>query len=111
MVDALPISSTTSNDSVEEDDDYTPADNQRARRSNRIRRQQSAPAHTAPNRIAALAASETACVPDLTIQRRKLARGLGRAHLDLQMKEWAFEENFAGVVIDEDRGKPLNIGT
>ena len=60
-----------------------------------------------PNRIAALAASETAFISDLTVSQRKLTHGLGRASLDLQMKELAFEENFAGVVIDEDTGEAL----
>ena len=90
-----------------EDNNYEPTINHRARRSKQIMRRQSVPTHTGPNRIAALAASKTASVPDLTVQQRKLTRGFGRANLDLQMKEWAFEENFAGVVIDEDTGKAL----
>ena len=94
-------------DSDDEDDDYNPTINHRARRSKQVLRQQSAPTHTGPNHIAALAASETASVPDLTVQQRKLTHDLGRANLDLQMKELAFEENFTGVVIDENTGETL----
>ena len=52
-------------------------------------------------------ARETAFIIDLTVQRSKLARGFGGANLDLQLKEWAFKENFAGVVIDDVTGEAL----
>ena len=91
--------------SEDEDDDYEPTLSQRTLRSQRVMQRQRK--STEPNHIAALAASETTCIPDLTVQRRKFTRGYGHANLDLQMKEWALQENFAGVVINEDTGEAM----
>ena len=41
------------------------------------------------------------------MQRSKLAQELGGANLDLQLKEWVFEESFAGVVINDVTGEML----
>ena len=46
-------------------------------------------------------------MPDLTVQRSKLARWWGGANLNLQLDEWAFEQNFTGVVIDDTTGEAL----
>ena len=58
-------------------------------------------------RIAALAAQEQADVLDLTIGERKLTRGWALANHHLQMDEWAFEDYFAGAIIDETTGESL----
>ena len=36
-----------------------------------------------------------------------MTKGLGRANMNLQLNEWAYQECFAGAVIDEDTGKAL----
>ena len=58
-------------------------------------------------RIALLVAKETASIPDLTINSRKITKGLGRANMNIQLNEWAYQKFFAGVVIDEDTGKAI----
>ena len=54
-----------------------------------------------------LAAHEKASMPDLTIKDKKIRRGWASANLDLQMKEWAFQEQFAGAIINDKTGKKL----
>ena len=58
-------------------------------------------------RIAALAAWETATVPDLSCRDQKYANSLSAANKHLQMKEWAFEAYFAGAIIDEVKGQSM----
>ena len=58
------------------------------------------------HRIAALAATETAHVPRLAIQQKRYTQGYAAANLELQLKEWAFDQhnewatkyNFVGAV-------------
>jgi len=51
---------------------------------------------------------EKAKIPDLKVDtNRKLARGYGLANEVLQMSEWAYEDLFAGAVIDEVTGESL----
>ena len=59
------------------------------------------------HRIAALAATETATVPNLVISEGKLIRGWAQANQNLQLNEWAYKEFFAGVIIDEKTGESL----
>ena len=67
------------------------------------------------HRIAALATTETAHVPRLAIQQKKYTQGYAAANLELQLKEWAFDQhnewatkyNFAGAVVDKETGKLL----
>ena len=57
--------------------------------------------------IVALAAHEKVSMPDFTIKDNTFRRGWASANLDLQMKEWAFEEHFAGAIIDDKTGEKL----
>ena len=36
-----------------------------------------------------------------------MTKGLGRANMNLQLNEWAYQEFFSGAVIDEDTGQAL----
>ena len=63
----------------------------------------------------ALAAAETADIPDLATQQSKLTRGYGAANLELQLREWGNESlskwdeanNFAGAIVCPTTGKTL----
>ena len=46
------------------------------------------------HRISALAAKETATIPDLTISKGKITRGWTKANQNLQLDEWAFKQFF-----------------
>ena len=47
-------------------------------------------------------------MPTMTIrQNRSVSRGLYQANEALQMKEWAFDELFAGVILDDETGESL----
>ena len=59
------------------------------------------------HRFAFLAAKEQAAIPDLTLKSKKLARGWSGANLDLQLNKWAYEDHFAGAVIDKETGDSL----
>lgn len=59
------------------------------------------------HRIMALAAQKKATVPDLSIRNTNTARGWVSVNLDLQMKEWAFKDHFAGAIIDNKTGSKL----
>jgi hypothetical protein len=50
---------------------------------------------------------EKAEVPDLSIKNNKTTRGWASANMNLQMREWAFKEHFAGAIIDDKTGKKL----
>ena len=52
------------------------------------------------HRIAALAATETASMPNLNIKPHKLAKGMAGANLSLQLNEWGYEDLFAWTVLD-----------
>ena len=56
---------------------------------------------------ACLAAKETASIPDLTINSRKMTKGLEQANTNLQLNEWAYQFIFEGSVIDDDTGQAL----
>ena len=58
-------------------------------------------------RIAALAATESAVIPDLPLSESKYKRGFASANKHLQMNKWAFHSCFAGSTIDEITGKSL----
>ena len=55
----------------------------------------------------ALAAKETAVVPPLAVEQRKLTRGYASANLSLQLDEWAHETYFVGAILDEETGDKL----
>ena len=59
------------------------------------------------HRIAALAAQETAPWPGLNIRTHKLAKGMAGANLSLQLNKWAYEDLFAGAVLDHNTGAQL----
>ena len=59
------------------------------------------------HQIAALVANKKSEMPDLSIKNKKLTREWASANLDLQMKESAFKDNFAGAVIDKKIGEKL----
>ena len=59
------------------------------------------------HRIAALAANETATIPNLAILEGKLTRGWTKANQNLQLDEWAFQDCFAGAIIDKTTGESL----
>ena len=46
-------------------------------------------------------------MPDFTIKDNKFRRGWASANLDLQMKKWAFQEHFAGAIIDDKTGEKI----
>ena len=46
-------------------------------------------------------------IPDLKVQKRKLARGWAGANLSLQLSKWGYKDLFAGAIIDEDTGRKL----
>ena len=79
------------------------------RRSKRVLQQLRDNKKDGLHRIAALAAKETAEVPDLWVKSNKLANGLASANLSLQLNEWAYEgaSGFAGSVIDKATGKQM----
>ena len=79
------------------------------RRSKRILQQLRDNENDGLHCIAALAAKETAEVPDLWVKSNKLANGLASANLSLQLNEWAYEgaSGFAGSVIDKATGKQM----
>ena len=69
----------------------------------------------APHRIIALVATEKAEIPRLVIKQHKLTRGYGAANLELQLREWGYEDhidwaeanNFAGAIVCPKTGKTL----
>ena len=60
-----------------------------------------------PHIIVALVATEKAEIPRMAIQQHKLARGYGAANLELQLREWGYENhsywaeanNFARAIV------------
>ena len=46
-------------------------------------------------------------MPDLLIKNKKFSRGRASSNLDLQMKEWASVDHFAGAIIDNKTDKKL----
>ena len=59
------------------------------------------------HRIAALTAQETEAWPDLDLKTHDLARGIAGANFSLQLHEWAYEDLFAGTILDEKTGAQL----
>ena len=58
-------------------------------------------------RIAALAASESAVIPDLPLGTSNYNRGFAAANQHLQMDEWDFKTYLAGAIVDEVTGRSL----
>ena len=56
-------------------------------------------------RIAVLAASESAVLPDLPIAQSKYNRDFVAANEHLEMNEWAFERHFSRAIVDEVAGR------
>ena len=54
-----------------------------------------------------MASNETDDMLDLSIRSRRFTRGVGGANMDIQISEWAYEDFFAGSVIDEDTGESM----
>lgn len=50
----------------------------------------------------ALVAKETAAVPPLAVEQRKLTRGYASANLSLQLDEWAYDTYFVGATLGEN---------
>ena len=98
-------------DGEDDDKDNRPASSRKSgrtiRRSKRALQQLRDNKKEKPHLIVALAAHEKLSMPDLTIKDDKFRRGWASANLDLQMKEWAFQENFAGAIIDDKTGEKL----
>ena len=104
--DSPPPSTDAAYISDDEDDDVPT--NHRQRRSKRVMAQMRHDDRQQLHRIACLVANETASVPDLTLkQGRGLTQGLQGANERLQFDEWAREDLFCGVIIDEDTGESL----
>ena len=80
---------------------------QGSRRSKRVLSQLRQNEKNGLERIASLAAWESAVVPDLSCRDKKYANSLSAANNQLQMSEWAFEAYFAGAIIDEITGQPM----
>ena len=55
----------------------------------------------------ALATNETATVPPLAVDQRKLTRGCNCANLNLQLDEWAYTAYFVRTILDEETGEQL----
>ena len=92
----------------DDDDDNGNNEHYRARRSKRILRQQRIDDQQEMHRVVLLVGEEKAKIPDLKVDtNRKLSRGYGLANEVLQMSEWAYEDLFAGAVIDEVTGESL----
>ena len=75
------------------------------RRSKRILSQQEEQENPNLHRIYDLAENETATLPPLAVDQRKLTRGYHAANLSMQLDEWAYKYYFAGAIIDQDIGK------
>ena len=59
------------------------------------------------HRIVALAAKETAVVPPLAVEQRKLTRDYAGANLSLQLDKWAYDTCFVGSILDDNTGDKL----
>ena len=99
-------------DDEEEEDGWdepmpSPVPGQGLRRSKRVIEQLRRNEMDGLERVAALAASESAAVPDLALGTSKYSRGYAAANQHLQMDEWAFETYFAGAIVDEVTGRSL----
>ena len=84
-----------------EDKDAAP----QPRRSKQILSQRQPDEDNSLQRIVALAANETATVPPLAVDMRKLTRGYHSANLSLQLDEWAYKTYFVGAILDEKTGE------
>ena len=74
--------------SDDDDDDARPTRRRRSPRLNNfLEDERPDRPSNAPHKIVALAAAETADIPDLATQQSKLTRGYGAANLELQLKE------------------------
>ena len=76
-------------------------------RSQRILSQRQPTESESLNRVVALAAKETAVVPPLSVEQRKLTRGYVSANLSLQLDDWAYDAYFVGAILDEKTGDKL----
>ena len=96
----------------EEEEDWSapspaPVPGQGLRQSKRVIEQLKRNEKEGLERIAALAVSESAVVPDLPIAQSKYNRGFVAANHHLQMDMWAFGVYFAGAIVDEITGRSL----
>ena len=92
---------------VSDDEDDDPQAATSKRRSRRIQSQRQPDKYDTLHRIVALAAKETATVPELAVHQRKLTMGYHCANLSLQLDEWAHDFYFAGAIIDETTGEKM----
>ena len=83
----------------------TPGDGRR--RSKRVLQQLRANEKDDLHNIVMLAANETATVPEMHIKSDITKRGYAAANQHLQLDEWAYEQYFAGAVIDKKTGESL----
>ena len=103
----LPSSGNNGPNYIEDDESVAP-NNHRARRSKRLLSQHHNDDQQQLHRILSLVANETATIPNLEVKRdRKVSRGLGHANETLQMDEWAYEDLFAGAIIDDVTGESM----
>ena len=83
-----------------------PPPNQQLRRSKRVMQQIRQNNQEGLHRIVALAATESAVVPGVTVnEHARYARGYAGANQKLQLNEWAYD--FVGAIIDEKTGEKL----
>ena len=54
-----------------------------------------------------MTAKKTAIIPNLAISKGKLTRGWTKANQRLELDEWAFQDYFAGAIIDKTTGESL----
>ena len=99
-------------DDDEEEEDWSaptssPVPGQGLRRSKHVIEQLRHNEMEGLERIAALAASESAVIPDLPLGSSKYNRGFTAANQHLQMDEWALETYFAGTIVDEVTDRSL----
>ena len=98
----LPPNSVQASKTINAAIDPEPSFSNQIRRSKRISAQVKQNGH-----IACLAAKETSSIPYLTINSRNMTKGLCQANTNLQLNEWAYQDFFAGVVIDDTTGQAL----
>ena len=58
-------------------------------------------------RIAVLAATETATISNILCKDSNFTRGWSNANNNLQMENWAFEQYFVGAIINEETGEAM----
>ena len=96
---------------ISDEEDGKPSRPRVVRHSKRILSQQEEQENPNLHRIYDLAENETATLPPLAVDQRKLTRGYHAANLSMQLDEWAYKYYFAGAIIDQDTGKNWNTET